>query len=73
MKSIVVIRREGKVLHDQAQWLSIEDINFTESGKSGERFEPSYIQIMDNLYIVRQNDQIAELNVKTKDSKTAYA
>lgn len=33
MKSIVVIRREGKVLHDQAQWLSIEDINFTESGK----------------------------------------
>ncbi|GAB6930093.1 hypothetical protein JCM10914A_40760 [Paenibacillus sp. JCM 10914] len=61
MKSIVVIRREGKVLHDQAQWLNIEDVNFSEPEKI--RGEIRTVLHTDNGEFVycTTNDQIVEL------------
>ncbi|WP_280754896.1 hypothetical protein [Paenibacillus sp. LBL] len=61
MKSIVVIRREGKVLHDQAQWLSIEDINFTEPEKIRGKIRTVLHTDKGQFVYCTTNDQIVEL------------
>lgn len=61
MKSIVVIRREGKVLHDQAQWLSIEDINFTEPEKIRGEIRTVLHTDKGQFVYCTTNDQIVEL------------
>lgn len=61
MRSIIVVKREGKIISDKSEWIGIEDINFTEPERiRGEIRTVIHTDEGEFLYCTT-NDQVIEL------------
>ena len=61
MRSIIVVKREGKIISDKSEWIGIEDINFTEPERiKGEIRTVIHTDEGEFLYCTT-NDQVIEL------------